>query len=491
MRLPDWIALTAYFLVMLLTGIAIRRRIHNASDFFTAGGKMPWWLSGISHHMSGYSAAVFVGYAAIAYTDGFSLYIWWACTVAAALLIGSKLFAPRWVRLRIHSGMISPLEFMTARYGPRTKLCLGCSGSFLKVFDVGAKWFASALLLQMFANVSVGWGVVLIGGVTLAYSVAGGLWADAATDLSQFVIQLISGIGMLAVVLYHLGGISAAATMWQRLPVQHRQPFHGQYTVGFALTYLMVNILSYNGGTWSLAQRFMAAPDEVSARRSALLSSFLFLTWPLVLFYPMWAGPLLLPHLSDPSRSYAVMAQTFLPTGMIGLVLAGMFAHSMAMTSSDANAVSAVIVRDLAPAFLPQRLLATERNQLLGGRICTFLFLSASMLIAVTAEHMGGVLGLILLWYGALVGPIAVPLLLGMLPIFRRCGAFSAVAAWMSGIVAFALIRWLRPARIDDESANLYLAIGGPLIASLVVYVVSGLVWPQRSAQADDLLTIC
>ena len=33
-------------------------------DYFTGGGKMPWWLSGISHHMSGYSAAVFVAFAA-------------------------------------------------------------------------------------------------------------------------------------------------------------------------------------------------------------------------------------------------------------------------------------------------------------------------------------------------------------------------------------------------------------------------------------------
>ena len=136
----------------------------------------------------------------------------------------------------------------------------------------------------------------------------GGLWADAATDLSQFVIQLISGMVMCAVVLYRLGGVSAISGMWIRLPAGHRQLFHGQYTLGFALTYLVVNMLSYNGGTWSLAQRFMASPDEASARRSAQLSAALYLLWPLVLFYPMWAAPLLLPHLADPSQSYATMA---------------------------------------------------------------------------------------------------------------------------------------------------------------------------------------
>lgn len=490
MKLLDWLTLGSYFLLMLAVGIAVRSRVKNARDFFTAGGKMPWWLSGISHHMSGYSAAVFVGYAAIAYTDGFSLYIWWACTIVLALLIGSRLFAPRWVRLRIHTGMISPLEYLTARYGQRTKLCLASSGSLLKIFDVGAKWTASALLLRMFAHVDLLWGVLLTGGVTLVYSVAGGLWADAATDLSQFVIQLISGIAMCAVVLYRLGGVSAIGGMWMQLPVEHRLPFHGQYTVGFALTFLLINLLSYNGGTWSLAQRFMASPDERSAKRSAQLSAVLYLVWPLVLFYPMWAAPLLLPHMADPSHSYATMAQMYLPAGLVGLVLAGLFAHSMAMTSSDANAVSAVVVRDIAPAILPTHLLATERQQLLAGRLCTLFFLGGSMCIALLANRMGGVLGLILLWYGALVGPVAVPMLLGMLPVFRRCGAVSANAAWLSGLVTFAAVHWFAPSSLEGHSGSLMLSVGAPVAVALLMYVLFGFVRPNHNPHADALLSM-
>jgi Na+/proline symporter len=80
----DWIVLSGYFLVMVGIGWWSRRRVHNAADFFTAGGKMPWWLAGISHHMSGYSAAVFVGYAALAYTTGFAVYVWWAVSITGA-----------------------------------------------------------------------------------------------------------------------------------------------------------------------------------------------------------------------------------------------------------------------------------------------------------------------------------------------------------------------------------------------------------------------
>jgi SSS family solute:Na+ symporter len=484
----DWLAIALYFLLMLAVGIIIRRRVHSARDFFTAGGKMPWWLSGISHHMSGYSSAVFVGYAAIAYTDGFSLYVWWACTIVVALLVGSKVFAPRWVRLRLHTGMISPLEYLAQRYGVKTQLCLACSGSLLKIFDVGAKWTASALLLQMFAHVPLAWGVLLTGGVTLVYSVMGGLWADAATDLSQFVIQLISGLAMFIVVLQRLGGTSALTGMWYRLPADHHHLFHGRYTLGFAAAYLMINFLSYNGGTWSLAQRFLASPDERSATRSAQLSAALYLVWPLVLFYPMWAAPLLLPHISNPSHSYATMAQLFLPSGLVGLVLAGLFAHSMAMTSSDANAIAAVVVRDIAPVLLPEGWLAGEKRQLSAARLCTLLFLAGSMVIALFANRMGGVLGLILLWYGALVGPIAVPMLLGMLPAFKRCDAYAAMASWLAGIATFALTKAFAPSSFDSDSGSLVFSIGGPVLISFLTYISVGFMRPANNPRADKLL---
>src|ERR1700742_4666119 len=137
---------------MLGVGIVARSKVKTASDFFTAGGAMPWWLSGISHHMSGYSSVVFVGYAALAYTSGISVYIWWACSICLALLIGSRLFAPRWARMRQHLHVVSPLEYLAIRYDLPTQQLLGWSGTFLKLFDVATKWTASAILLKTFAG---------------------------------------------------------------------------------------------------------------------------------------------------------------------------------------------------------------------------------------------------------------------------------------------------------------------------------------------------
>jgi len=315
MHVLDWAVLSAYFLVMVGIGWWAKARVHNAADFFTAGGKMPWWLSGISHHMSGYSAAVFVAYAAIAYTTGFALYVWWAVGITIACAIGAVLFAPRWPRLRQRLGIISPLEYLAIRYNVPTQQVLAWSGAALKVFDVAAKWAASAILLQVFAGVPLAFGIFIVGGVTVT------MFVFAATKIGT-----VFGI-------------------WDQLPPSHAQPFAGTFTLPFFLGYAIISTISYNGGTWNLAQRFIASPTGSAARKSIILSGALYLLWPLILFFPMWAAPIILPGLAKPDQSYALLATSLLPVGLVGLVLAGMFSHTMAMTSSDAKG----------PARLPRR----------------------------------------------------------------------------------------------------------------------------------------
>jgi SSS family solute:Na+ symporter len=318
----------------------------------------------------------------------------------------------------------------------------------------------------------------------------GGLWADAVTDMSQFVIQLVAGISMLVAVLIKLGGVNSLWRMWKLLPPDHLKPFHGDYTVVFAATYFFVNMLSYNGGSWSLAQRFLASATPADARRSSLLSALLYLLWPPVLFFPMWAAPLIFPHLQDPSESYALLAKELLPSSLIGLVLAGLFAHTMAMTSSDANAVSAVIVRDILPVLRGGRAKLLDSQQLRLGRVVTFSFLALSMVLALFASHFGGVIGIVILWYGALSGPIAIPILLGMLLPFRRSGSAAAIGCWVAGAVTFGIFKLFPPQdslALSPRFTNAF-TVGAPMLAALVTYIAVGLIAPVPRADTTDLL---
>ncbi|MEX0648367.1 MAG: hypothetical protein WEA56_17015 [Balneolaceae bacterium] len=311
----DWAALFLFFLVMIVIGFWSYRQIGDSSDFFVAGGKLPWWLSGISHHISGYSGAVFVAYAAIAYTHGFTIYVWWALMISISIFVGAFFIAPRWSRLRSKTNIESPTEYLEERYNLPTQQLMAWCGVLLKLFDVGAKWAAIAILLNVFTGTSLIVGILLAGGISLIYITMGGLWADAWTDLAQFVVQIVAGFAMFFIVIDVLGGYGSIFTLWDQLPASNRQWFNDPYTAGFALTFLVIFFFSYNGGTWNLATRYISSPSGSEARKAALLSGGLYLVWPLILFFPMWAAPIILPDLEDPSQSYALITQELLPPG--------------------------------------------------------------------------------------------------------------------------------------------------------------------------------
>ncbi|MGW6935299.1 sodium:solute symporter family protein [Lentzea sp. NPDC054927] len=484
----DWIVVAGYFVVMVGIGLWSRGRIKNIADFFTAGGKMPWWLSGISHHMSGYSAVMFVAFAAEAYRLGLTVYIWWSLTIGIGVGIGAFLWAPAWNRLRAKHDVKSPLEYLAIRYNVPTQQLMAWAGASLKVVDIAAKWVAVALLLQGFAGVPIFWGIALVGVVTMVYSVLGGLWADALTDFGQFIIQGAAGLAMFFAVASHFGGIDFMWTIWDKLPASHSDPLTGPYTLTFFMALFLIKTLEYNGGMWNLAQRYMAAPSGFAAKRSALLSAGLWLVWPLILFFPMWAAPLIVPGMeANAEQAYVEMGKAMLPAGMVGLVLAGFFSHTMAMVSSDANVITAVITRDILPRIWKGAREMTADAQLKLARITTFLFIGLSMTIALTADTKGFVLKVVIALVAATMGPIAIPLMLGLLPWFRKFGPTAALSSTIGGLSTWAFL-YVEQQFLKDFVVSQALIVSTPLLVSLVLYLTIGFAKPEASPERDALI---
>lgn len=483
MQTIDYIVLGGFFLILVAIGIYSYTKVSSSADFFTAGGKLPWWLSGISHHVSGYSGAVFVAYASIAYTHGFTMYVWWAGTISIAM-IGTILFiAPRWARLRAKTGIQSPTEYLATRYNLPTQQVMAWSGVIVKLFDVGAKWAAIGILLNAFMDIPVSTGIILSGVVTLFYVTLGGLWADVLNDFASFIVQVVSGIVMFVLMLSHLGdGVNGIFTMWDRLPEANSNAFNSPYTAGFAMAFLVINFFSYSGGTWNLATRFISSSSGKEAKKAAILSAVLYLVWPLILFYPMFAAPIFFPDLANPEQSYSMMALKFLPPGLLGLMVASLFSTTLTMTASDSNTISSVINRDILPTMIKGFKAMDGKKLLVIARITTFSFIILTIIIAFQAEAFGGVIGLLITWFAALLGPISIPMILGLLPIFRRSDSTAAILSIFSGLLAFAYFKIFA-----DVSLSIELA--GPLVTSLVVYVGYALIFNKKvEKKVDDLL---
>ncbi len=471
MHTLDYVVIAIFLLLVAVIGWVAVGRINGSSDYFVAGGNIPWWLGGISHHVSGHSGVVFVAYAAVAYQYGFTLYVWWACSIVVACVVGSIWFAPRWARLRAARQIESPTEYLAVRYNVATQQLMAWSGILLKLFDVGAKWASIGVLLNGFTGLPIATGIWISGAVSLFYITIGGLWADLYTDLLQFAVQVVAGLVLCVAVANQLGGWESAWTIWERLPAGHASPLNGPYTPLFLLGYAAGSILSYNGGTWNLAARYIGAPSAASARKSALLSGALYLVWPLFLFFPMWAAPLLLPNLAQPSQAYVLLTQKFLPIGLIGLVLASMFAATMAMTTSDTNTISSVITRDILPVLSARFRGMDQRRGLRIARITTLIFTLLTLVVGIEAERFGGILGLIISWFAALIGPVSVPMLFGLLPVYRHADARAAISSILSGFTAFVIVTYVL--KTGPEWRVL-----APIATSLVVF--SGMAWLNR-----------
>jgi SSS family solute:Na+ symporter len=472
MQTIDYAVLGTYFLLVTAIGLYCYRKIKGSGDFFVAGGKIPWWLGGVSHHVSGYSGVVFVGLAAIAYEDGFTVYVWWACSVASACLLGAIWFGPRWARLRITLGIESPTEYLAMRYNVLTQQIIAWCGVLLKLFDVGAKWASIGILLHGFTGLPITLGVLVSGAISLLYITVGGLWADLYNDFLQFFVQVAAGVVLFVAVLGHLGGISSVTGIWAQLPAANSNFFNGDYTALFAVGFLIVASLSYNGGTWNLAARYIGAPSAQSARKTAMLSGTLYLLWPLVLFFPMWAAPILLPDLADTSQSYVMLARQFLPAGLVGLVLAAMFAATTSMTSSDSNTISAVVTRDILPVISPSFRKLDQKRGLRVARLTTFIFMALTLMIGIEAERFGGVLGLIIAWFGALIGPVSVPMVMGLLPIYQRADARAAITSIFAGFLTFVIVTYGFKADVDVRMFT-------PVSMSIAVF--SFMTWLRRN----------
>jgi SSS family solute:Na+ symporter len=96
---------------------------------------------------------------------------------------------------------------------------------------------------------------------------------------------------------------------------------------------------------------------------------------------------------------------------------------------------------------------------------------------------MGGVLDLIIVWFGALIGPAAVPVIFGLLPAFRRSGSAAALFSLASGILVYAIERLV-------FRSSLTVTVAAPVLVSVCLFTVIG--WLSRKpvpAAVDNLLT--
>jgi SSS family transporter len=442
LTLSDWIIVAGYFVVVVLVGVWFRNRVRNAQDYFAGGQQIPWWLAGISHYMSSFSAFSFIAYSQLGYTYGWvAVTLFWV--TIPGCLAGALFFARCWRRARV----ITPIQFLEERYNGFVRQFFAWAGIPMKIFDDALKVFATGLFVSLACGVSLYWSIALCGAVMIAYSFLGGLWALVVTDYVQFLMKVLAMLFLLPMAILRAGGIHKA---FRGLPHHFFAPVNGPYGWIYVAGFAAVMVVSYNA-SWSLAQKYYSVPTEKDASKAAYFSAALNLLGAPLMILPAVIGRNILPDLVTQGRTadaYVLLVGSLLPAGMVGIILAAMLSATMATVSADFNAIASVLTEDVYVRLLAPT--SSEERRLFIGRWATFVLgaVTVSLGLWVALTHEQSLFNLMVTVLGLFLSPTLIPLLAGLTT--RRVnatGAFTGfLAGLLTGLLMLALKTWWPPA---------------------------------------------
>ncbi|MEX2308973.1 MAG: sodium/solute symporter [Pirellulales bacterium] len=437
----DYTVFFAYIALTLLLGFAVARNARRRpQDYFLGEKKLPWYVIGTSMVSADISSEHFIANVGIAYMYGMVVATgsWNSWIIYSIFLF---IFLPYYVR----TGLYTMPQFLEQRYNSTCRYLFAISLVIGYIFTLLAgSLYAGGLAierifeLQISSNptTNIQWGIIFFAVTTGAYTIYGGMKSAAWTDFLQMMVMLFAGILLPVLALNQTGGFAQLASeMPERfdmfLPPEHEQfPWTGVFT-GFLTAGLW-----YTCANQHIVQRVLSAKDEWHARMGVVSAGFLRILTPLFFVVPGIAAVKLFPNLDRPDHAYLQLVKTLIPTGLKGLVLAGLAAALMSTVSTVLNSTSTLLTIDLYKKLLRPE--ASDRRQVIFGMISGIVVLIVSVFIAFWyIERSEALFRQIQRVFFYIAPPFSVVFLLGLL--WRRANATAAVATIISGF----LFLWL------------------------------------------------
>ena len=435
MSTVDVLIFFSYFVgvVIFATTIAARSKTKSASDYFLASKKLPWYVVGASFIASNISTEHFIGMVGWGFLYGMAVAHWeWGNVATFTLLIW--VFLPFYMR-----GKVATMpEFLERRFNSFCRYIYAVVTIVGLVFAMlGGVLFAGAKAVSVFyPELPVLWAIVLLAVVSGIYTVYGGLLAAVWADVLQYALLMTAGIVVTVFGLYHVGGLNVLFSELPERFIVFHPPSHEMIPwTGIVLGIFSVGVW-YNCANQFMIQRCLGARSEWDARMGIVMAGFSKAVLPLIVVVPgIIAFYLFQDRISDGDQSWPFLVQQFLPSGLVGLVLAGLASAILSTLSAITNSSSTIFTLDLYRAIL--RPAADDRELHMVGRISAAAAMLIGVFVATVAASAKGVtvFGLIQQVFFYIAPPISAVFLAGIL----WPGATSA-AATITLIAGFTIL---------------------------------------------------
>ena len=446
----DVLVLVGYALGMLALGWLGMRRSRNQEDFLVAGRNL-----GPGMYMSTMAATVLggastIGSVRLGYVHGISG-VWLCTTIGLGIVILNLFLAKPLLNLRI----FTVTQALERRYNPVTRR-VSALIMFAYALMIGVvSTLGISTVMQVFLHLPFALAVLLSGGLVVAYSTVGGMWALTLTDMVQFIIKTIGMILLLLPIsLHRVGG-------WDELMARLPSSAFSLTTIGYdtIITYVLIYTFGVLIGQ-DIWQRVFTARNPTVARYAGTVAGVYCVLYGTATALIGMCAKVLLPHLDNVNNAFAAIIQVALPEGIRSLVITAAMAAMMSTASAGLLAASSTLSEDLLPVVRGGR-----PSGLSITRICA---LCTGVLVLATALAVSDVLSALTLAYNLLVGGMLIPLLGAIF--WKRATPAAAMTSMILGCAtatAFMLKDGI------DANTPVYYSLAAGLASFVAVSVLS------------------
>ena len=466
----DFIVILIYFSLLGGIGYYFSKRQHNLNDYFKGSGRIPWIIAGLSIFGTSLSAITFMAIPAKSYATDWS-YLLYNAGILFVVPIIVFVFIPFYRKLNVTTAY----EYLEYRFNHTIRIICSLAFILFQIGRMGVVLLLPSIALNVVTDINIFYCIAFMGFLSLIYTLMGGIEAVAWTDALQVLVLLGAAISILVIVSSHfmngIFDIVQFANEESKFSLGSLKFDFRQSTIWTVLiATFFANITTY-GTDQTITQRYLTTSTEKEARKSVYINAILTVPASLLFFFvgtALWAffknSPTELSLcVNDADAILPWYVSTQLPHGVLGLVVAGIFAAAMSTLSSSMNSAATAFVTDI----YARKNLKSATSDLKSARLATLII----GLVGIGFAIMMATWDIKSLWdefskfLGLLLGGLGGLFLLGFLT--KKANSYGAMGGLIGNIVVQIVV-------IDNQSVNLLLySTVGFISCFMIGYIIS------------------
>jgi solute:Na+ symporter, SSS family len=373
----DYLVVFVYLGLMIGIGLWASQHQGTTDDYFRGGQRIPGWAAGLSIYGTQLSAITFMSIPAKTYASNWN-YFFLQMTILMVIPIITNYFIPFYRKLQITSAY----EYLEKRFNYVARALASLLYMMLQVGRLAIVLLLPSLALTLVTGIDVNICILLMGIITIFYTLKGGIEAVVWTDVVQVIILLGGALACLIMIPFMLDG--SPATIWQTLQQEEKLDL---FNTRFSFTEpsiwvvllggLAINVITY-GADQSVVQKYLTTKDEAASKKSLRLGAWMALPSALIFFSIGTLLYLFYKHNPDKVNYQLASADaifpwfivTELPNGVTGLLIAAIFAAAMSTLSSSMNSVTTALITDFYRRAWPNK---EEKSYLKTAKLFTLI----------------------------------------------------------------------------------------------------------------------